>query len=170
MVSLNSTVTAVDTELDQESRLAHDDHEALRLWLRLLTCTNLIESEIRVGLRDTFEVTLPRFDLMAQLYRHPDGMKMGELSRRLMVTGGNVTGLADQLEREGLVVRSAAPEDKRSFLLALTKTGREVFATMAARHETWVEKLFSGLSPREQAQLYKLLAKLKVTLKEASAP
>jgi hypothetical protein len=89
--------------LDHETRAEGGDHEALRLWLRLLTCTNLIEATIRADLRRDFDVTLPRFDLMAQLYKHPAGLKMGELSQRLMVTGGNVTGIADQLSREGLV-------------------------------------------------------------------
>ena len=92
---------------DPESRIHDDHHESLRLWLRLLTCTMLIERRIRAGLREAFATTLPRFDLMAQLERNPAGLKMGELSRRLMVTGGNVTAITDQLVAEGLVERRA---------------------------------------------------------------
>ena len=92
---------------DLESRLTDDDHDALRLWLRLLTCTTADRARHPARLRERFGMTLPRFDLMAQLERHPDGLRMGELSRRLMVTGGNVTGLVDQLVAEGLVERGA---------------------------------------------------------------
>src|SRR5437667_7273147 len=82
-----------------------DDHRALRIWLRLLTCTQLIEKQVRGRLREQFSTTLPRFDLMAQLERHREGLKMNELSRLLMVTGGNVTATVDQLAQEGLVER-----------------------------------------------------------------
>ncbi|HEY4374114.1 MAG TPA: MarR family transcriptional regulator [Burkholderiales bacterium] len=158
-----------DAVLDQESRLIEGDHEALRLWLRLLTCTNLIEAQIRADLRADFQCTLPRFDLMAQLYRHPGGMKMGELSRRLMVTGGNVTGIADQLVKEGLVQRETDASDRRAFLLKLTPTGRKSFAKMAAQHEQWVVSLVGGLTETERHALHGLLGRLKTTLKEPGA-
>jgi DNA-binding MarR family transcriptional regulator len=151
--------------LDHETRLHEGDHEALRVWLRLLTCTNLIEAAIRADLRSEFDVTLPRFDLMAQLYRHPEGMKMGELSQRLMVTGGNVTGIADQLESEGLVAREPHAQDRRSFVITLTATGRRTFTRMAARHEEWVAGLLHGLTETERHDLYKLLGRLKSTIK-----
>ena len=99
---------------DHETRATPSDHAALRLWLRLLTCTNLIESQIRSRLRTEFNITLPRFDLMAQLERHPEGLKMGVLSKRMMVTGGNVTGITDQLVAEGLVMREDNPTDRRA--------------------------------------------------------
>ena len=150
--------------LDHETRVHGDDHEALRLWLRLLTCTNLIESAIRADLRRDFDVTLPRFDLMAQLYRHPAGLKMGELSQRLMVTGGNVTGIANQLTREGLVAREPDPADRRAWRLRLTAAGRQAFAQMAALHEGWVIDLMRGLAEAERAQLYALLGRLKSTV------
>ena len=155
---------ALDQPLDHETRVHADDHEALRLWLRLLTCTNLIEATIRADLRAEFEVTLPRFDLMAQLFRHPEGLKMGELSRRLMVTGGNVTGISDQLETEGLVARSPHAEDRRSLVISLTAAGRRAFARMAARHEEWVAGLMGGLSETERKTLFDLLGRLKSTL------
>ena len=150
--------------LDHETRAHGDDHEALRLWLRLLTCTNLIEAAIRADLRRDFEVTLPRFDLMAQLYRHPGGLKMGELSQRMMVTGGNVTGIADQLAREGLVVREPDAADRRAWRVSLTASGRKVFARMAAQHEEWVIGLMDQLGADERAQLYRLLGRLKTTV------
>lgn len=163
----NGSVAADEVlSFDHETRVRGDDHDALRLWLRLLTCTNLIETAIRANLRAEFDVTLPRFDLMAQLYRHPDGLKMGELSRRLMVTGGNVTGIADQLAREGLITRDADPADRRAFRIALTPAGRKVFARMAARHEQWVAGLAAGLTETEREQLLHLLGRLKSSLKE----
>ncbi len=147
--------------IDHESRVSPDDHEALRLWLRLLTCTSLIEASIRSELRRDFDCTLPRFDLMAQLDRNSDGLRMGELSRRLMVTGGNVTGITDQLVKEGLVTREAPPDDRRAFVVRLTPAGRKAFQRMAEHHEAWVVRLFDGLSAAERRQLQALLGKLK---------
>ena len=150
--------------MDLEAR-AHSEHpDALRLWLRLLTCTQIVEKEVRAQLRDRFDTTLPRFDLMAQLERSPEGLKMSELSRRMMVTGGNVTGIADQLEKEGLVVRVSDPSDRRAYTVKLTPAGRWVFAKMAAVHEQWVVDLFAGLNAAEKEQTYRLLAKLKLGL------
>lgn len=147
--------------LDMEAR-AHSEHaQALRLWLRLLSCTQLIERRVRSGLRDSFQTTLPRFDLMAQLERHPEGLMMKELSHRLMVTGGNVTGITDQLVAEGLVERVPVPSDRRAFLVRLTEAGRSAFEAMAVEHEQWIVQAFEGLSPRELEQLHKLLGKVK---------
>ncbi len=153
-----------DSPLDHETRLQAHDHTALKLWLRLLTCTNLIESSVRHLLRSDFASTLPRFDLLAQLERHPQGLRMSELSQRLMVTSGNITGLADQLEAEGLLSREPVSDDRRSIRLRLSPAGRRRFAEMAAGHERWVVSLFEGLSRQEQAQLLALLGKLKPAL------
>ena len=147
--------------MDREFIARRGDHSALRIWLRLLTCTQLIERRVRSGLREEFGTTLPRFDLMAQLERHPEGLKMNELSRMLMVTGGNVTAIVDQLEKEGLVERVAEPADRRAWLIRLTSAGEKSFAEMARAHEQWVVELFAGLSSRERDELLKLLAKLK---------
>ncbi|MCO5101311.1 MAG: MarR family transcriptional regulator [Burkholderiaceae bacterium] len=152
--------------LDHETRLQEHDHSALRLWLRLLTCTSLIEASVRQILRTDFDSTLPRFDLLAQLDRHPDGLRMSELSQRLMVTGGNITALADQLESEGLLRREPVSDDRRAVRLRLSPAGRERFAEMAAGHERWVVSLFEGLSLDERHQLLALLAKLKPGLVE----
>ena len=108
---------------DRETAARPDDHRALRLWLRLLTCTQLIERHVRSELRVRFGTTLPRFDLMAQLERHSEGLKMNELSRRMMVSGGNITGITDQLVKEGLVERVPQPSDRRAFRIRLTRTG-----------------------------------------------
>ena len=102
---------------------------------------------------------------MAQLYRHADGLKMGELSQRLMVTGGNVTGITGQLEKEGLVARATDSADRRSFVIRLTTPGRKAFARMAARHEEWVAELFGGLADAERTELFRLLGRLKTTIK-----
>jgi DNA-binding MarR family transcriptional regulator len=147
---------------DLESRAAPDDHHALRLWLRLLTCANLVETEIRGRLRAEFDTTLPRFDLMAQLQRAPKGMKMGELSRHMMVTNGNITGITDQLEKEGLVMRTKVASDRRSSLIKLTPQGRKTFARMARAHEAWVKELLSGLPDSSRNALFQTLGELKL--------
>src|SRR5437868_8277983 len=148
--------------VDREFIARAEDHRALRIWLRLLTCTQLIEREVRGRLRGRFATTLPRFDLMAQLARHREGLKMNELSRLLMVTGGNVTAIVDQLEKEGLVERLAEPADRRASRIRLTRTGERTFAEMARAHEDWVVGMLSGLSRREQDDLLRLLAKAEV--------
>ena len=124
--------------MDREFNARREDHSSLRIWLRLLTCTQLIERRVRSGLREQFATTLPRFDLMAQLERHPEGLKMNALSRQLMVTGGNVTAIVDQLEKEGLVERLDEPADRRAFRIRLTRTGERTFKDMAREHEEWV--------------------------------
>ena len=146
---------------DRESGSRADDHRALRLWLRLLTCTQLIEGQVRSRLRERFATTLPRFDLMSQLERHPQGLKMNELSRRMMVTGGNVTGIVDQLAAEGLVERLADAADRRALRVRLTRAGERAFAEMARAHEEWIVATLAGLSRREHAELFRLLAKVK---------
>jgi DNA-binding MarR family transcriptional regulator len=155
--------------MDREFNARRDDHSALRIWLRLLTCTQLIERRVRSGLREEFGTTLPRFDLMAQLERHRDGLKMNELSRMLMVTGGNVTTIVDQLEKEGLVERLDEPDDRRAFRIRLTRNGDKSFAEMARAHEEWVVELLAGMSRREQDELLKLLAKVKQHAAEVEA-
>jgi DNA-binding MarR family transcriptional regulator len=154
-------MAASDHSIDRESIARSEDHHALRIWLRLLTCTQLIERQVRSRLREQFSSTLPRFDLMSQLERHREGLKMNELSRMLMVTGGNVTAIVDQLEHEGLVERLDEPADRRAFRIRLTRAGERAFAEMARAHEGWVVELLAGLSRREQDDLLKLLAKVK---------
>lgn len=147
--------------MDLEAR-AHSEHpEALRLWLRLLTCTQIVEKQVRSQLRERFDTTLPRFDLMAQLERAPDGLKMNELSRRMMVTGGNVTGITDQLVAEGLVDRVDVEGDRRAYRVRLTAKGRKLFHDMAHQHESWILEAFSALNDKEIATLHKLIGKVK---------
>ena len=157
---MRSAATAVDLE----ARVTDEHHQALKVWLRLLACTHRIEAQIRVRLRAEFGITLARFDLLAQLERGADGLKMSELSKRLMVSGGNVTGLTDELEKEGLVVREDDPADRRACTVKLTPAGRDLFTRMAAVHEQWVIELLTGLNGAEKAQIYRLLAKLKASL------
>ena len=154
---------------DRETIARADDHRALRIWLRLLTCTQLIERQVRSRLREQFSTTLPRFDLLAQLERHREGLKMNELSRLLMVTGGNVTAIVDQLEKEGLVERLDEPADRRAFRIRLTRAGERSFGEMARAHEEWVVELLAGLSRREHEELLKLLAKVKQHAVEVNA-
>ena len=151
--------------MDKEARLigttSAEHPEALRLWLRLLTCTQLIEKQLRSELRGQFDTTLPRFDLMAQLERAREGMKMNEISRRMMVTGGNITGITDQLVTEDLVQRVPVPGDRRAYRVRLTSKGRKQFSDMAQQHQAWVVDAFAGLTPKEVATLHRLLGKVK---------
>jgi DNA-binding MarR family transcriptional regulator len=156
-----TALKAIAATLDAETRVHDDHHVSLRLWLRLLSCTNQIESRIRQSLLSSFDTTLPRFDLMAQLERAPQGLKMSELSQRMMVTGGNVTGITDGLEKEGLVVREVDCADRRVNRVRLTAEGERQFRRMAAEHERWVVDLFGAFSPRQKKQLMDLLGELK---------
>jgi len=153
-----------DEFFDLESRLTAHHHQSLRLWLRMLSCTVKIENEIRSRLRNEFGITLPRFDLMAQLERHPEGLRMGELSQRMMVTGGNITGITDQLQRERLVERIPDPEDRRAYSVRLTAAGKRTFRKMARVHEEWIAELLDGVSPSEKERLISLLSRLKQQL------
>lgn len=146
---------------DLESRTQPEDHHDLRLWLRLLSCSNLIETEIRSRLRTTFQTTLPRFDMMAQLQRVPEGMKMSDLSRYMMVTNGNITGITDQLEKEGMVERIKVASDRRSSLIRLTPKGKKTFAEMAQVHEQWINELFADMTEQNRHMLFDLLGQLK---------
>jgi DNA-binding MarR family transcriptional regulator len=152
--------------VDAETRVHDDYHLSVRLWLRMLSCTNRIEGVVRQNLQSNFQTTLPRFDLMAQLERAPQGLKMSELSQRMMVTGGNVTGIADSLEKDGLVVREADSLDRRVCRIKLTAEGQRQFRRMAAVHEQWVIELFEGMSARSKEQLVELLGKLKRNIGE----
>lgn len=147
--------------LDHESRLAEDDHHAIRLWLRLLTCSNLIEGRLRSNLRDEFGITLPRFDFLAQLDRAPQGLTMGELSKRMMVSGGNISGIAAQLESEGLIDRTPVPGNRRTFCVRLTKVGQSQFTRMAIRHEQWVIDMMAELDVHDVEALMAGLKKIK---------
>jgi DNA-binding MarR family transcriptional regulator len=150
--------------VDLETRATKDDHQALRLWLRLLSCNMRIENHVSGRLRRDFGTTLPRFDLMAQLERYPGGLRMSEISKRLMVSGGNVTGITDQLEREGLVVRTLDPTDRRAVTVKLTDLGLKRFRELANEHERWIVELLDGLNREEKQTLLALLKKLKTHL------
>ncbi|MFN3628602.1 MAG: MarR family winged helix-turn-helix transcriptional regulator [Casimicrobiaceae bacterium] len=154
--------------MDHEARAHADQHAALRLWLRLLSATQLIEQRVRSRLRSHWNTTLPRFDLMAQLERAPDGLKMSELAGRMMVTGGNITAIVDQLEREALVSRNPVTGDRRAWLISLTAKGREVFLAMAGEHERWIIEAFAALDEHELAELHALLGKVKAHVRALS--
>lgn len=149
---------------EAEARIPQDNHVSLRLWLRLLTCTATIERHLREKMRGRFDITLPRFDMMAQLDREPRGLKMSELSRRLMVTGGNVTGLTDQLVAEGLVVRRAIRGDRRAHNVRLTPKGKRQFDAMAVDHEAWISGLLGGIPADERETLCESLGHLKAAI------
>jgi len=156
--------------LGHEARAGRGDHAVLRLWLRLLASTTQIENEVRRRLRERFGISLARFDYMAQLDRAKGGLKMSELSRLLMVTGGNVTGLTDELARDGLVSREASPGDRRAWIVRLTPKGKAAFAAMADEHERWIRELFAGFDAGAVADLHAQLGTLRVHLLEKLNP
>jgi DNA-binding MarR family transcriptional regulator len=159
-----------DFSLDAETRVgeAPGEHGGdLRLWLRLLTCTTLIEREVRRRLREEFDFTLPRFDLLAQLERAEDGMVLGEVSKRMMVSPGNMTNLVERLIESGHVSRSAMSTDRRVQIIVLTPFGRQEFRRMADRHGAWISDLFAGLTPVSGATLMDELGELKRSVRTA---
>lgn len=133
----------------------------VRVWLRLLSCTTVIEKRLRRRFVSQYETTLPRFDVMATLERYPEGVTMGELSRALLVSNGNVTALVKQLESDGHVSSCPAADDRRSLIVALTDQGRRHFADLAAAHRKWIQGMFAEVTDEDQIELYRLLAKLK---------
>ena len=147
---VSAPLSALEPQPDSKARL--------RLWIRLLRASRLIESVARERLKKQFGATLPRFDVMAALYRRPDGMLMSEISRFLMVSNGNVTGIVDRLVADGFVARAQRNGDRRTSFVSLTRRGRGAFTQMAAAHENWIDELLGGISARDAEQLS---AKLK---------
>lgn len=141
----------------------HSKH-SLRLWLRMLGCCSRIESVIRDRLRREFATTLPRFDVMAALDRNPEGLTMGELSRFLMVSNGNTTGVVNRLESDGLIRRRLLPTDRRTHTVKLTSKGRKLFKTMAETHEGWIDELFAEVSLDEAEVLLRQLERVQYSL------
>jgi DNA-binding MarR family transcriptional regulator len=131
--------------------------EKLRLWIRLLRASRTIESVLRERLAQQFDTTLPRFDVMAALYRTPEGMLMSDLSRFLLVSNGNVTGIIDRLASEGLVKRARRNGDRRTSIVRLTPTGQAAFKQMAAAHQGWVDELLAGVSKADAQRLTTML-------------
>lgn len=150
---------------DPETRLQGDDHDSLRLWLRLFTCATLVERRIDAMLKARFGSSLPRFDLLAQLERADEGLRMGQLSARILATNGNVTWLVAALERDALVRRRPSPRDKRAVVVRLTAAGRRQFAAMARAHEALIVELLAGLTPAERRTMYTLLGTAKQHLR-----
>lgn len=148
---------------------ALDDRGSVRLWLRLLTCTTVIEKRLKRGFADRYDITLPRFDVMAALDRNPQGMSMGQLSQALLVSNGNVTGVVQALVRDGYVSLAPSPTDGRSSIVRLSETGRECFAGLAEAHHEWIEGMLAGLDREARGQLYQLLGMLKDSLAEGDA-
>jgi DNA-binding MarR family transcriptional regulator len=161
MSKVKPRLKVIEAAPDAETRIRDDHHLSVRLWLRMLSCTNRIENFVRQKMLANFATTLPRFDLMAQLERARQGLKMSELSQRMMVTGGNVTGITDALEKEGLVVREVDPSDRRVFRVKLTAEGQRQFRRMAAEHEQWIIALLGGMPGRQKEALVGLLGELK---------
>jgi DNA-binding MarR family transcriptional regulator len=166
---MEDRATPIDRETAAQLRPA--DHKAeLRLWLRLLTCSTLIETGVRRKLRENFDVTLPRFDLMAQLDKTPAGLTLGELSQRMMVSNGNVTAIVEALLARGIVDRQTSAQDRRAQVVSLTEAGRAAFRAMAAAHGDWIGDAFAGLTPVEADQLMALLGRAKASARKAFAP
>ncbi len=156
--------------LDSETKAAElpEDHgEELRLWLRLLTCTTLIEGEVRRRLRERFGVTMPRFDLMAQLDKVPGGMTLSDVSKRMMVSNGNVTGLVERLTESGHIDRRTSETDRRVQVIRLTRLGRADFRRMAAEHKAWIADIFADLADKDVRDLMRLLARTKASARRA---
>jgi DNA-binding MarR family transcriptional regulator len=150
-----------------------DARTSLRTWLRLLACTNLVEREVRGRLRDRFDTTLPRFDVLAQLdaaaRESRAGLTMSDLSRRLMVTNGNLTSLVERLVREGLVKRETLATDRRTQIVRLSPAGKRSLDAMTPEHQRWIDSLFAGLTPTERTRLYELLGKLRNSVQNSLA-
>lgn len=159
------------TEPVEEPRVFRDklggaphSKRSLRLWLKLLSCSMITEKRIRARLDSDFETTLPRFDVLSALERHPEGLTMGQLSRSIMVSNGNVTAVVNRLLEDGWVARTADRSDRRVATVCLTRKGRSIFMRMASTHEQWVDRMFRGLAEERIDQLIELLAELRASI------
>lgn len=161
MASLRSNLA----EVHDYEEVGSGRHENLRFWLRLLTCTMLIETKVRAQLERHFSVTLPQFDLMAQLDRAPAGLTMSALSERLMVSNGNVTGIVSRLVAERLVDRQTSKADRRAFVVRLSRKGQLLFREMAKRHEAWINQLFAEIPESDVEIMMQLLARTKTAVR-----
>jgi len=141
-----------------------EQRDSVRLWLRLLACTRTIEKQVRRRFADRYDITLPRFDIMAALDRHPEGMTMGQLSQALLVSNGNVTGVVQALVRDGYVGVAPSPTDGRSSIVRLTEQGRQCFDGLAEAHQDWIDAMLGGLERDQQGALLELLGTLKDSL------
>lgn len=152
---------------EEKNETQHRSKESLRLWLRLLRCTNLVERDIQTRMRET-DVTLPRFDFLAILYQAGCALNMGDISHRLMVSNGNVSGLAERLSKQGLIERWQWPDDRRHWYAALTKKGHQLFEEVAHEHELWIAALMQELDDNEIEQLGALLTRLRQSISALS--
>ena len=164
MDQLRTDSRASDFVLAEKHYDAVSEPAAVRLWLRLLTCSIIIEKRLRRRLSDDFGTTLPRFDVLAALDRRAAGMTMGELSKALLVSGGNLTALVRQLERQGYLQMERDPHDRRSWLVRITRAGRKHFKEVSEEHHHWIAGMLAGMSADHSQQLYDLLAELKESL------
>ena len=154
-----ATSSAVKTQKHDRSK------QSLRLWLRLLSCTSMIEMRVRSRLRTDFNITLPQFDVLAELDRAGKAQTMSELSRELMVSNGNVTGVVDRLERLDYVRRVASSTDRRVLYIELTETGQKAFSQMARQHESWINEMLSEMGNNDLLALTDLLNEAKQSVK-----
>lgn len=146
-----------------------NEKEGLRLWLRIVSCSQMVEMEIRTMLREKFDMTLPRFELLSALDRVAEGLTMGELSRWLMVSKGNVTGVAERLSEDGLIKREPTPTDRRSFVVTLTPEGKALYKEMEEEYESLLEHLFAEVSLDDSDLFTGVLAKVKDAVEELRA-
>ncbi|WP_436644371.1 MarR family winged helix-turn-helix transcriptional regulator [Microbaculum sp. FT89] len=165
MTDVDTGTAARKSRKGRSETRTDDGKEHLRLWVRLLACAHTAEQRVKGRIKERFGINQTAFNLMSQLDRFPDGIRMGELSRRTVVTGSNVTAVIDDLERRGFVVRSPAPDDRRAIVIGLTSEGREAFAGMAPIHACWIEEIFAEFSVESQADLVSRLDELKEAMR-----
>lgn len=168
-MNATSQTEAARLTMGQGERGNARNKKVLRLWLRMLPAVGLVEQHLRSRFRDNFPITLPQFDVLAELERAGEPQTMSDLSRQLLVSSGNVTGLVDRLVRNGYVIRRRCPEDRRVLRVELSEKGRSEFATMAEAHERWLVALFDELGDGELDEINTLVARMKRALRNRLA-
>lgn len=138
-----------------------ENKKNIRLWLYLLSTVKIIESELQLRMRNNFNSSLSRFDILSQLERNPEGIRMGLLSELIIVTAGNITGLATRLEKDGLIVRLPDPDDRRASIIKITQTGLDLFYEMKTQHQAWINELLAGIKSEDKEILSSLLSSAK---------
>jgi MarR family 2-MHQ and catechol resistance regulon transcriptional repressor len=135
---------------------------ALSLWVKLTKAYHTVSRLTGENIKK-YNLTRPQF-CVVECLGHNGEMTLTALSSKLLVTGGNMTLVVDNLEKEGLVERVRSKEDRRTINVKLTDKGAHLFSSVFKKHAQFITKNFQVLSEKEQVQLSKLLKKLGTSL------
>jgi MarR family 2-MHQ and catechol resistance regulon transcriptional repressor len=137
---------------------------ALGMWVKLVRATATFGKFSGDNIR-SFGLTEPQFGVLECL-GHLGPLTLGEISRKQLVSGGNITCVIDNLEKEGLVERQHSLKDRRTIVARLTSKGKKMFDDIFTQHARRIAEIAAVLNESEQQQLSILLKKLGTELQQ----